>query len=120
MSNNIKSVRMEKHVTQRELAQKLGVDAAIMCRWESGKTMPRVQVLLKIAAALECSVEDLVSIKNEGIDENANVCRNANKLTETSTIDESAKSDEGAKVCRSANPRRRAKQDAALADEWED
>ena len=105
MVNKIKSVRLEKNVSQKELAEKLGVSAAEVCRWEVGTNMPRIQILLKIASVLSCHVEDLVSLEKEEIDENVNVDKCANQFTHLSSDVKKTKKLTKVKT---------------LADDWED
>lgn len=55
----IKQKRKQNGISQKELAQRLGVKQASVCLWESGKNLPRVGRLQKIAEILGCTVEDL-------------------------------------------------------------
>ena len=45
---------------QYELANRMGVKQASVSAWESGKTMPSAENLLKLADILECSVDALL------------------------------------------------------------
>jgi len=56
----IKTVRLARGLSQKELAGKVGVDQSAVAQWESGKTAPRFSRLAKIAEVLECSIEELV------------------------------------------------------------
>ena len=47
-------------LTQDELAKKLGVSQAAVSLWELGTSSPNSSLLLKLADALECSVEELL------------------------------------------------------------
>lgn len=47
------------NVSQHELARRLGVSPPMVHYWSSGKKLPSVKRLPKIAAALECSIDDL-------------------------------------------------------------
>lgn len=55
----IKQKRKQAGISQKELAQRLGVNQASVCLWESGKNSPRVGRLQKIAEILGCTVEEL-------------------------------------------------------------
>lgn len=48
-------------MTQRELAEKLGVDASTVCYWEKGKNTPSVKTLMKIAGILGVPPGDLIT-----------------------------------------------------------
>lgn len=37
---NIKALRVKLKMTQKELANKIGVDQVTVCRWENGRTKP--------------------------------------------------------------------------------
>ena len=53
-------LRKEKGLTQKELADKLGVTDKAVSRWETGKNYPDIEVLKKLADVLEVSVDDLL------------------------------------------------------------
>lgn len=52
-------------MTQKELAEKIKVDQSAIALWETGKTAPRFHRLSEIAAALSCSVDELVRADEE-------------------------------------------------------
>lgn len=56
-----KELREERGLTQKEFADKLGLDQSTVSLWENGKTQPRTKLLVKIARILGCTVEELVS-----------------------------------------------------------
>lgn len=58
---NYKKLREKSGLTQKELADELGVDQSAVCLWETGKTQPRAKLLPKIAKILRCTVDELVS-----------------------------------------------------------
>lgn len=51
----------EHDMTQADLAKKLGVSRQSVQYWCSGKFVPRLPMLCKIAKVLHCHVEDLVN-----------------------------------------------------------
>lgn len=57
----IKLYREAAGMTQRELAEKLGVDASTVCYWEKGKNNPSVKTLMKIAGILGVPPGDLIT-----------------------------------------------------------
>lgn len=61
IGENIKKIRKEKRLTQKELAQRLNVSQANLAQYENGKRNPKLATLQKIADALEVSVSDLLS-----------------------------------------------------------
>ena len=61
MGNRIKEIRKEKGITQKELAEKLGVTPQAVSQCEKNDVMKfKHSTLVNIAEALECSVDDLV------------------------------------------------------------
>lgn len=60
IGKNIRKVREEKNISQKELAQRLGVTPPMLSQYETGRRKPRVSTLLKIAEALGCDPKTLV------------------------------------------------------------
>ncbi|WP_363799811.1 helix-turn-helix transcriptional regulator [Lysobacter firmicutimachus] len=56
----IREVRLERGLSQDQLAYAIPLDRAHVGLIESGKTAPTVRTLVKFAVALECEVGDLV------------------------------------------------------------
>lgn len=54
------SAREKVGLTQREVAEKLGIDQSAVSLWETGKTSPRAAILVKLAELYCCSVDDLL------------------------------------------------------------
>jgi transcriptional regulator with XRE-family HTH domain len=63
----IKHLRKEIGLTQRELAEKVGIHPAQLARYESGLSTPSLGVLIKLAQYCEVSIDYLVF----GIDKEA-------------------------------------------------
>lgn len=58
----LKKVRLEKNLTQEELAEKTGLASKTISRYENGETIPRNKnIYFKLAEALSSSYEDLVT-----------------------------------------------------------
>ena len=58
-SENMKKFRLAKKFTQEEMAEKLGVTAQSVSRWECGNTLPDVLLLPEIAKLYGIIVDDL-------------------------------------------------------------
>ena len=56
----IKEVRKLKKMSQDELARATGCTQSAISQYEIGETNPSLEMLVKIAAALEVSVDDLI------------------------------------------------------------
>ena len=59
-SEQLKELRAEKKLTQKELAQYLGLSANIICEWEKERCEPNMQALKKMADIFECSLDYLI------------------------------------------------------------
>ena len=57
----IKELRERKGLLQKEVAERLGVDASALCLWEKGIRMVPSRYLKRLASILECSVDELLS-----------------------------------------------------------
>lgn len=65
-SNNLRQLRLEKGLTQEQLASALGVSAQSVSRWECGNTLPDVMLLPEIARLYGVTVDDLYREKAHG------------------------------------------------------
>jgi len=59
LSDNIKRLRLEKNLTQEQLATKLGVSAQAVSKWERSETYPDGALLVPIANEFEVSLDEL-------------------------------------------------------------
>ena len=60
--NNIKKVRKKKRVTQKELAKRLRVSQSRISQIEDPDHRPTTRVYERVAKALGCEIEDLISL----------------------------------------------------------
>ncbi len=60
ISNNIKTLRKEKKITQMELAEKLNYSNKAISRWEAGEIIPDVPTLNKISEVFEVPLSSLL------------------------------------------------------------
>lgn len=63
MSSNLKEKRIDKRMTQRELSEKASISRPYLNKIENGKAVPSTTVALELARTLDCSVEELFSVK---------------------------------------------------------
>lgn len=47
------------NITQKDIAEIMGVDTSAVTKWETGVAMPRADKLPEIAKILKCEVSDL-------------------------------------------------------------
>ena len=57
---NLTRLRFEKHLTQAELAEKIGVNLDVVVQWENGDSELPIQDLISISDALGVSVDELL------------------------------------------------------------
>lgn len=55
------SAREKVGLTQKEVAEKLGVDQSAVSFWETGKTHPRTLLLVKLASFYGYTVDNLLA-----------------------------------------------------------
>lgn len=72
-SERLKELRKQAHLTQVELASKLGIVQSSYADWERGKKKPTQDNLVKIAQVLNVSVDYLVGNSEENSDELDNI-----------------------------------------------
>ena len=61
----IRQYRKEKDMTQEEMANRLGVTAPAVNKWEKGSSMPDITLLAPIARLLRISLDTLLSFREE-------------------------------------------------------
>ncbi len=61
----IRKYRKQINMTQEEMANRLGVSAPAVNKWESGASMPDISLLAPIARLLHISLDELLSFKDE-------------------------------------------------------
>ena len=59
-NSQIARLRMERGLTQCQLAEMVGVPQNNISRWENGTRNPSGQSLIRLAAALNCSIDEIV------------------------------------------------------------
>ena len=59
--------RKLKDMNQSDIAKFLGVSQSTVAMWETGKSMPRAEMLPKLAECLGCTVDELLKkeVRNE-------------------------------------------------------
>ena len=67
IGNRIREARVQAGLKQKELAEKIGVSESRVSQYEKGSQNPRIGTLLKIADALEISVQYLCGDQWESI-----------------------------------------------------
>ncbi len=57
----LRTIRKERGLTLRQVADKVGVSESCISLYESGTRRPNIDTLKKLAEVLRCSIDDLLS-----------------------------------------------------------
>lgn len=69
LAENIKKLRIQKHLTQSELGKRVGVTTSTVASYETQERLPSIAVLIKLSAEFNVSIEYLLGInKNKTVD----------------------------------------------------
>lgn len=60
----IKALRATKNLTQKEVAEKLGINRNTYSSWENYKTFPSLPQLIRLSEVFECSLDTFYFPKN--------------------------------------------------------
>ncbi len=58
--NNIQSYRKKAGMNQKQLACEMSVTQQAVAKWETGTSLPRADLLPKLADVLGCTVDELL------------------------------------------------------------
>lgn len=86
IGKRIEKILEKNNMSQRELANKIGLDESIVSRIIKGIRVPKSDVLANIATALHTTSDYLLGIDNEEFDSDRIVrliARNSSKLSDT-------------------------------------
>lgn len=72
-SERLKNLRKQAHLTQVDVAEKLGISQPAYASWERGVKKPTQENLVKIAQILDVSIDYLVGNSEEKSDELENI-----------------------------------------------
>lgn len=61
----VREAREAKGITQDELSDAIGISRQSIKKWEHNQTMPKIDVLVRVANYLGCSVQSLYDIEEE-------------------------------------------------------
>ena len=57
----IKRKRIEMHLTQKDLSEKLNISFQAVSKWETGSTLPDTSILLELSDILEVTVDQILN-----------------------------------------------------------
>ena len=92
ITKNLRKLRQGKRLTQEYVAERLGVSAKAVSRWEKGDSTPDMEKLIAISDMFEISLDELVMDKvPTQIGENSFKSEIASELKEKVLTDENKK-----------------------------
>ena len=65
IAKNIKFYRKQLHLTQGQLAEKLGAKASLISNYENGYSTPDIYTLCKLAEIFKISLDELVEYNKD-------------------------------------------------------
>ena len=60
LGKNLKRIRTEKGISQGDIVRSVGIDRAFVSNIENGKTNPTLATIVKLAKAINVSVDELL------------------------------------------------------------
>lgn len=60
---NIKILREEKGLKQKDIAEQLNINRSTVAKWETSNVLPRADKLIKLADILGCTVDELLKAR---------------------------------------------------------
>ncbi len=63
--NRLKVILAEKNLTNKALAQMVGVSPATVSKWVTNSTQPHLDMLIKLSKCLDVSIESLIRISED-------------------------------------------------------
>lgn len=64
IGKRIRELRFEKHISQTELGKLLSVSQDTVSLWEKSKSIPPVEVIIKLSEIFEVSCDFLLCVKD--------------------------------------------------------
>lgn len=62
VQNRFKEIRVRNHLTQKQMAERIGVQKSVVCYYEHGDRFPSYDVLLRIASIFHVSTDYLLGL----------------------------------------------------------
>jgi len=66
ISENLAALRKKYHLTQEEVAERIGVSRQALAKWERGESVPDMNNCIALAALYEVTLDTLVNYSDDG------------------------------------------------------
>ena len=63
--NRLKNLRLRKHMTQSDLAERLGITKSVISAYETGLRMPSYDILIKISRIFRVTTDYLLGLESK-------------------------------------------------------
>ncbi|EDK34018.1 helix-turn-helix domain-containing protein [Clostridium kluyveri] len=73
VGKNIRNIRIQKNITQEELAEITGIEQSIISRYENGIIIPPIPKLEAISKALEVPISKLLELEETEIKKGSSI-----------------------------------------------
>lgn len=61
VGDNLRTIRKKKKLTQKDVASLMYIDPSTYTKWETGKQVPNLHVLLRLSQLFSVSLQDLLN-----------------------------------------------------------
>ena len=68
ISKSLQKLRKQKNLTQEALAEQVGVARQTIAKWETGESVPDLEMAAKLASVMEVSLDDLTNAPEYELD----------------------------------------------------
>jgi len=68
IGKNLQKLRKQKNMTQEALAEQVGVARQTIAKWETGESVPDLEMAAKLAAVMAVSLDDLTNAPEDELD----------------------------------------------------
>jgi AbrB family looped-hinge helix DNA binding protein len=68
IGKNLQKLRKQKNMTQEALAEQVGVARQTIAKWETGESVPDLEMAAKLASVMEVSLDDLTNAPEYELD----------------------------------------------------
>ena len=79
VGNKIKKQRIEKNMTQKNLADALNVSNQLISKWETGESVPSIEYMDKLCTVLDVSLNVLLGNNENGVKQKRKISKNTLK-----------------------------------------
>lgn len=87
IGNFLRELRSEKNLTQEEVAERFGVSSRSVSRWENGKTLPELDVMVEIAVFYNVDIKEVIDGERKSENMNSEVLEAVSKAADYAKVE---------------------------------